>query len=114
MEKAKAFLEAVAADENLTKACYEVKTREELIEFAAKHGHVLTDQDIHDIAKIGYACAKQQSGIPLSDEELELVSGGIFDPMLAIAIYFAGLAIATGTMAGFGVYGVADWVMKKS
>ena len=88
MEKAKAFLEAVSADENLARALSAIKSREELLAFAARHGHDLTEQDLKDIAKIGSVFFKQKAGEPLSDEELEMVSGG-FVEWIVIGLAFA-------------------------
>jgi len=88
MEKAKAFLKAMSSDENLTKALSGIKTREELLAFAASHGHDLTEQDLKDIAKIGSVFFKQKAGEPLSDEELEMVSGG-FVEWIVIGLAFA-------------------------
>ena len=99
MENAKAFLKAVAADENLAKALSEVKSREEFMEFAANHGHDLTEQDLNDLAKIGNAYLKQQTGEPLSDEELELVSGG-FVEWIVIAVAAVAYVAAGGVVAG--------------
>ena len=110
MENAKAFLKAVAADENLAKALSEVKSREEFMKFAANHGHDLTEQDLNDLAKIGNAYLKQQTGEPLSDEELELVSGGLF---LELAIALTGLAMGViGVTAGTMI--ITGEVVQKS
>jgi len=99
VEKAKAFLKAVAADESLTQALSAIKSREELLAFAASHGHNLTEQDLNDITKIGSVFLKQKSGEPLSDEELELVSGG-FVEWIVIAIVAVTYVAAGGVVAG--------------
>ncbi|OUN00126.1 MAG: hypothetical protein BAA02_02935 [Paenibacillaceae bacterium ZCTH02-B3] len=99
MEKAKAFLEAVSADENLARALSAIKSREELLAFAARHGHDLTEQDLKDVAKIGSVFFKQKAGEPLSDEELELVSGG-FVEWIVIAVAAVAYVAAGGVVAG--------------
>jgi len=111
VEKAKAFLEAVSADENLAKALSGIKSKEELLAFAARHGHNLTEQDLKDIAKIGSVYLKQKSGEPLSDEELELVSGGIVEWAIAVGIFF--LVGAVTTAIG-GALGAATLVISES
>ena len=103
MEKAKAFLEAVSADENLAKALSGIKSKEELLAFAARHGHNLTEQDLKDIAKIGSVILKHKSGEPLSDEELELVAGG-FVEWIVIGL---GLLFTGGALAGIIAYASA-------
>lgn len=109
MENAKAFLKSVAADENLAKTLSAVKSREELVEVAASHGHVLTEQDVNDIAKIASAYAKEQSGEPLTDEELELVSGGFIELFIVVG---AAIVAALGTAAGTLI--IAGEIDKRS
>jgi len=108
MEKAKAFLEAVSADENLARALSAIKSKEELLAFAASHGHDLTEQDLKDIAKIGSVYLKQQADEPLSDEELELVSGGFALELALVIGALVGFGVAMGGFIGYGAYIIID------
>ncbi|OUN00129.1 MAG: hypothetical protein BAA02_02950 [Paenibacillaceae bacterium ZCTH02-B3] len=100
MERAKAFLEAVATNENLAKALSGIKTREELLAFAASHGHDLTEQDLKDIVKIGSVYLKHKAGEPLSDEELEMVSGGFLVYLIGVGIVAVSAIISAAITTG--------------
>lgn len=76
MEKAKHFLSAVSDDESLAKQLNGAASRQAFLSIAERHGFSLTAEDIDTINKIADAHEKQQAGESLSEEELELVSGG--------------------------------------
>lgn len=78
MEKINAFLSAVSSDTQFEKELSRAKNKQEYVKVAHNYGFDLTELDLEKIKNIANAYEKQQAGTPLSEAELELVSGGIF------------------------------------